>query len=159
MSDVGFQAVTSNRFLGLLIAIQLTGADAGRTAVSAHPKDAVVEPFSLTALSTVDEHGHSEIDPSDSQLAETVDGLRLAVEADYGQHIAFVGEPGPPSAIWSLARPRPKRLKATWPGFGMRDVVSGTVRGTVQVRTVAPGIAAIGVDLDTAALQPQQPGR
>jgi hypothetical protein len=93
--------------------------------------------------------GIDSVDPGDKQLLEAVDGLRRAMEAVYGQRIAFKGEPGPPSGVQVMGEAKVDEVLGYVAGLRARRVIAGSVTGRVEVKKVDRGGQAVGVEIDT----------
>lgn len=98
----------------------------------------------------VDEADPAPVDPSDEHLVATVDALRQAIEAVWGQRITFRGERREPSGpvvrgaidVDSVAG-NAAAVRAGRIGGG------ATVEGTVRAGRVERGGAVTGVEADT----------
>jgi len=98
----------------------------------------------------VDDTDPAPVDPSDERLVATVDALRQAIEAVWGQRITFRGERREPSGpvvrgvidVDSVAG----NAAAVRAG---RIVGDATVEGTVRAGRVERGGAVTGVEADT----------
>jgi hypothetical protein len=93
--------------------------------------------------------GIDEVNPNDKQLLETVDGLRRAMEAVYGQRIVFKGEPGPSSGAVVVGEAKVKEVLGYVAGLRAKKIIAGSATGIVQTDKVVPGGEAVGVDVDT----------
>lgn len=93
--------------------------------------------------------GVDEVDPKNKQLLETVDGLRRAMEAVYGQRIAFKGEPGPPSGVAVVGEAKVDEVFGYVAGLRAKRIISGSVTGKAEAKIVHSGGEAIGVEVDT----------
>jgi hypothetical protein len=93
--------------------------------------------------------GIDEVDPRDQQLLAKVDALRQAMEAVYGQRIAFKGEPGPPSGAAVVGEARVGEVLGYVAGLRARRIIGGSVVGRVEADKVGPGGQAVGLDADT----------
>jgi hypothetical protein len=92
--------------------------------------------------------GIHEVDPNDEQLRETVDGLRRAMEAVYGQRILFKGEPAPSSGV-VLGKAKVEEVLGYVAGLRAKRIFDGTVTGRVEADRVGPEGQAVGLDVDT----------
>ena len=90
-----------------------------------------------------------EVDPSDRAVLETVDGLRRAMEAVYGQTLTFKGEPGPSSGTMVVAEAKADEVQGYVVGLRARKIIGATVVGRMDVGKVAEGGEAVAVDVDT----------
>ncbi len=93
--------------------------------------------------------GIDEVDPKDEQLLAKVDALRQAMEAVYGQRIAFKGEPGPPSGDAVVGEAKVGEVLGYVAGLRARRIVGGSVIGRVEADSVGPGGQAVGLEADT----------
>jgi hypothetical protein len=93
--------------------------------------------------------GIDEVDPKDEHLLTKVDALRQAMEAVYGQRIAFKGEPGPPSGHAVVGEARVGEVLGYVAGLRARRIIGGSVVGRVQADRVGPGGEAVGLEVDT----------
>jgi hypothetical protein len=93
--------------------------------------------------------GIDKVDPNDKPLLEAVDGLRRAMEAVYGQRIAFKGQPGPPSGVEVLGEAKVDEVLGYVAGRRAKRIIAGSATGRIQAKTVGPGGEAVGVEVDT----------
>jgi hypothetical protein len=93
--------------------------------------------------------GIDEVDPKDEQLLAKVDALRQAMEAVYGQRIAFKGEPGPPSGDAVVGEAKVGEVLGYVAGLRARRILGGSVIGRVEADSVGPGGQAVGLEADT----------
>jgi hypothetical protein len=93
--------------------------------------------------------GIDEVDPNDKRLLETVDGLRRAMEAVYGQRIVFKGEPGPSSGTVVVGEAKVKEALGYVAGLRARRIIGGSVTGRVEADTVGAGAQVVGVEAET----------
>ncbi len=93
--------------------------------------------------------GIDDVDPNDEQLLQKVDALRQAMEAVYGQRIAFKGEPGPPSGAEIVGEAKVGEVLGYVAGLRAKRIVSGSVRGRVEADKVGPEGEAVGLEVDT----------
>lgn len=97
--------------------------------------------------------GFEEVDPTDRELLDRVDAMRLTLEAVLGQRLTFVGESRPASgtpvvvgeAIVKEVEGRVAAVRAR--------LVRGSVTGTVRADHVRSGGEAYGVDADVIGPQ------
>src|SRR5262249_42870647 len=75
--------------------------------------------------------GVDEVDPHDKQLLETVDGLRRAMEAVYGQTITFNGESGASSGVVVVGEAKVREVSGYVAALRARHIISGSVTGRV----------------------------
>jgi hypothetical protein len=101
--------------------------------------------------------GFDEVDPSDRDLLDRVDALRLALEAVFGQRLTFVGENRPGSGTPVVAGEAFVREIAGRVAGVHARVISGSVTGVVRAEHVLEGGEAYGVDADV--IGPGEPGR
>jgi hypothetical protein len=90
-----------------------------------------------------------EVDPSDTRLLQAVDGLRRAMEAVYGQRIAFKGEPGLASGPTVTGEVKVNEVLGYVAGLRAGRILSGSAVGRVEAEKVGPEAEAIGVETDT----------
>jgi hypothetical protein len=100
--------------------------------------------------------GIDEVDPNDKPLLETVDGLRRAMEAVYGQRIAFIGEPGPSSGTVVVGEAKVEEVLGYVAGLRAKRIISGSVTGRVKADKVGPGGQAVGVEAETIGSAPPE---
>jgi hypothetical protein len=94
--------------------------------------------------------GTDEVNLGDAGLMETVDALRRAMEAVYGERITFKGEPGPVSGGQrAVGEVDVREVRGSVTGLRARRIISGTAIGKVKADFVAPGAEAIGLSVDT----------
>jgi hypothetical protein len=89
------------------------------------------------------------VDPGNADLIAVVDGLRRSLEAVLGQRIRFKGEPGEPSGPMVTGEVDVDEVFAYVAGVTAQSIQGGQVRGSVRVKTVAPGGRVVGVDAGT----------
>jgi hypothetical protein len=100
--------------------------------------------------------GIDDVDPNNKQLLETVDGLRRAMEAVYGQRIVFKGEPGPSSGTEVVGEAKVKEVLGYVAGLRARRIISGSVTGRVEVDTVGAGAQVVGLEAETIGPSPPE---
>jgi hypothetical protein len=100
--------------------------------------------------------GIDEVDPNDKRLLEKVDGLRLAMEAVYGQRIVFKGEAGPSSGTAVVGEVKVKEVLGYVAGLRAKQIISGSATGRVETDKVGPGAQAVGLDAETIGLSPPE---
>jgi hypothetical protein len=88
------------------------------------------------------------VSPADDQLLETIDALRSALEAVYGQSITFRGERRETSGSIVAGQVKADQVLGYVAGLRARRILGGSVFGRAVVGEVAAGGEAIGVDLD-----------
>jgi hypothetical protein len=93
--------------------------------------------------------GIEEVDPLDQRLLETVDALRQAMQAVYGQRITFKGEAHPPSGPFVAGEARVDEVLGYVAGLRAKRVLGGSVTGRVDAKKVGPEGQAVGIDVDT----------
>jgi len=93
--------------------------------------------------------GIDEVDTSNDELLQTVDALRGAVEAVYGQRITFKGEPRPASGPLAIGEANVDEVLGTVVGLRARRIIGGSAVGRVTVKRVESGGQAIGLDVGT----------
>jgi hypothetical protein len=94
--------------------------------------------------------GTDEVNLGDAGLMETIDALRRAMEAVYGERITFKGEPGPVSGGQrAVGEVDVREVRGSVTGLRARRIISGTAIGKVKADFVAPGAEAIGLSVDT----------
>lgn len=93
--------------------------------------------------------GIDEVDPGNRQLLETVDALRRALEAVYGQRITFKGEPRPASGPLVSGKIDVGEVAGYAAAVRARVISSGQVTGEAKANRVEPGGQLLGVDADT----------
>lgn len=94
--------------------------------------------------------GLDEVNVGDAGLLHTVDALRGAMEAVYGQRITFKGEPGAVSgAPLAVGEAKVDKVLGSVAGLRARRIISGTAIGRVEANYVGPGGEAAGVVVDT----------
>ena len=90
-----------------------------------------------------------EVDPSNRAMLETVDALRRAMEAVYGQTLTFKGEPGPSSGTMVVAEAKADEVQGYVAGLRARKIIGATVVSRMDVGKIAEGGEAVAVDVDT----------
>jgi hypothetical protein len=93
--------------------------------------------------------GIDEVDPGNEGLLEAVDGLRRAMEAVYGQRIAFKGEPGPRSGVQVAGEAKVDEVLGYVAGLRAKRILGGSASGRVEAKRVDRGGQAIGMDVGT----------
>jgi hypothetical protein len=93
--------------------------------------------------------GIDQVDPSDRPLLETVDGLRQAMEAVYGQQITFKGEQRPPSGAMVVGEAKVDEVLGYVAGLRAKRIVGGSATGRLEAKRVGPDAEAVGLDVDT----------
>ena len=101
--------------------------------------------------------GLKDVDPRDSELLRTTEGLRRAMEAIFGERLTFQGENAPPSGGRIDGETAVHEVHGYAAGLRLRGALpdGGTFRGRIDADTVAQGGTAIGADVDLT----QPPGR
>jgi len=90
-----------------------------------------------------------DVDPHDRSLLESVDGLRQAMEAVYGQRITFAGEPRPPSGPVAVGEAKVDEVLGYVAGLRAKRIVGGSATGRLEAKRVDKDAEAIGLDVDT----------
>jgi hypothetical protein len=85
-----------------------------------------------------------------------VDGLRRAMEAVYGQRIAFRGEPGLSSGTVVVGEAKVEEVLGYVAGLRAKRIISGSVTGRVKADRVGPGGQAVGVEAETIGAAPPE---
>jgi hypothetical protein len=93
--------------------------------------------------------GLAEIDPDDPKLLELVDGLRLALEAAYGQRLTFRGEQRPPSGTTVTGEAFVKEVEGRIAGVRARAISGADVHGKAVADRAHHGGEVYGVEADT----------
>jgi hypothetical protein len=93
--------------------------------------------------------GIDEVDPGDRPLLETVDGLRQAMEAVYGQQITFKGEQRPPSGAMVVGEAKVDEVLGYVAGLRAKRIVGGSATGRLEAKRVGADAEAVGLDVDT----------
>lgn len=102
--------------------------------------------------------GIDEVNVGDAGLLQTVDALRGAMQAVYGQRITFKGEPGAASgAPLAVGQATVDEVLGSVAGLRAKKIIGGTAIGEVKAGVVRPGGHAIGLDVDTIGSESGRP--
>jgi hypothetical protein len=93
--------------------------------------------------------GLADVSSDDQALLEQVDGLRLALEAAYGQRLTFRGEQRPPSGTVVVGDAFAKEVEGRVAAVRARYISGAEVRGTARADRVSKGGELYGVQADS----------
>jgi hypothetical protein len=93
--------------------------------------------------------GIDDVNPRDEQLLLKIHALRQAMEAVYGQRIAFIGEPGSPSGAEVIGEAKVGEVLGYVAGLRAKRIVAGSVSSRLEADKVGPEGQAVGLDVDT----------
>jgi hypothetical protein len=93
--------------------------------------------------------GVDAVDVDDPGLLQTVNALRRAMEAVYGQHITFKGEPGAVSgAPLAVGKAQVEVVRGSVAGLRAGRIIKGKAIGELKAKIVEPGAEASGLKVD-----------
>jgi hypothetical protein len=94
--------------------------------------------------------GAEQVDTADEALLQTVDTLRGAMEAAYGQRITFAGETSrPPSGPLAVGEVHVDDVFGYAAGLRARKIIGGHTVSRSTAKRVAPGAQLVGLEADT----------
>jgi hypothetical protein len=93
--------------------------------------------------------GIDPVDPEDAAQLERIDALRQAMEAVYGQTLAFKGEPESRTGLDVVGEAKVQEVQGLVIGLRARNIDEGRVTGGIEAGRIGPGGVGIGLDVDT----------